>query len=151
MSVASRYKNNKEDAAFLANDSFLKILDNLNKYDKKIPFEAWVRRITINVVIDDYRKNKKRIEMFESIDEYDHDIEDISFSEIDKEMEVEEVAKCLLELPPATRTVFSLIAIDGFSHKEISLELGISLETSKWHMKEARKRLRMILTENLVR
>jgi RNA polymerase sigma-70 factor (ECF subfamily) len=147
MSVTSRYKKNKEDAAFLANDSFLKILDNLSKYDKTIPFEAWARRIAINVVIDDYRKNKKRLEMFESIDEYDYNIEDVTLSEIDKEMEEEEVAICLLELPPATRTVFSLIAIDGFSHKDVSLELGISLETSKWHMKEARKRLRIILEQ----
>jgi len=150
MSVTSRYKNNKEDAAFLANDAFLKVVSNLKKYDKKNPFEAWVRRITINVVTDDYRKNKKRIEMFDSVDEYSHDIEDVSFNEIDKEMEEEEVYQCLLKLPPATRTVFSLFAIDGFSHKEICSELEISLETSKWHMKEARRRLKIILGKELV-
>ncbi|MBL4669809.1 MAG: RNA polymerase sigma factor [Flavobacteriales bacterium] len=150
MSVASRYKNNKEDAAFLANDAFLKIINNLKKYDKETPFEAWIRRITINVVIDDYRKNKKRIEMFESVGEFNNDTEDVSFNEIDKEMEEEEVLRCLLKLPPATRTVFSLFAIDGFSHKEICEKLGISLETSKWHMKEARKRLKIILEKELI-
>ena len=51
----------------------------------------------------------------------------------------------LLSLPKATRTVFSLIAIDGYSHKEIAERLNISLETSKWHMKEARKRLKVML------
>lgn len=151
MSVCSRYKNNKEDAAFLANDAFLKILKNLNKYDEKNPFEAWIRRITINVVIDDYRKNKKRIGMFETVDEFDHTASEIKyFNEIDKEMGEEEVYQCLLKLPLATRTVFSLFAIDGFSHKEISEKLEISLETSKWHMKEARKRLKVIVAKQLV-
>ena len=60
MSVTNRYKNNEEDAVSLANNSFLKILTNLSKYNKKVPFEAWIRRIAINEVIDDYRKNKKR-------------------------------------------------------------------------------------------
>ena len=34
--------------------------------------------------------------------------------------------------------VFMLFVVDGYSHKEISKELNIALETSKWHVKEAR-------------
>ena len=149
MSVTNRYKNNEEDAVSLANNSFLKILTNLNKYDKKVPFEAWIRRITLNEVIDDFRKNKKRVEMFDSIDEYDSD-KDISLNDIDRNMEEEVVNNYLLQLPPATRTVFCLFAIDDYSHKEICAELKISLETSKWHMKEARKRLKIVLSKKLV-
>ena len=150
MSVASRYKNNKEDAAFLANDAFLKILTHLKKYNTKTPFEAWARRIAINVVIDDYRKNKKRVETIAWTEELTHETQDFSMSEMDEKMEEEEVLQCLLQLPPATRTVFSLFAIDGFSHKEICKNLEISMETSKWHMKEARKRLKVIVAKQLV-
>ena len=89
--------------------------------------------------------------MFETVDEFDHTASEIKyFNEIDKEMGEEEVCQCLLKLPLATRTVFSLFAIDGFSHKEISEKLEISLETSKWHMKEARKRLKVIVAKQLV-
>jgi DNA-directed RNA polymerase specialized sigma24 family protein len=123
MSVAFRYKKNEEDAAALANEAFLKILTNIAKYNSISPFEAWIRRIAINTAIDDYRKNKKREEMFEA----------------------EELNNMLLELPKATRIVFNLFALDGYSHKEISEELGIRLETTKWHMKEARKRLKALL------
>jgi RNA polymerase sigma factor (sigma-70 family) len=59
--------------------------------------------------------------------------------------EAEELNNMLLELPKATRIVFNLFALDGYSHKEISEELGIRLETTKWHMKEARKRLKALL------
>jgi DNA-directed RNA polymerase specialized sigma24 family protein len=120
MSVAFRYKKNEEDAAALANEAFLKILTNIAKYNSISPFEAWIRRIAINTAIDDY---KKREEMFEA----------------------EELNNMLLELPKATRIVFNLFALDGYSHKEISEELGIRLETTKWHMKEARKRLKALL------
>ena len=71
MSVAFRYKKNEEDAAALSNDAFLKILTNIKKYNSNRPFAAWIRRIAINTAIDDYRKNKKREEMFEAEDNFE--------------------------------------------------------------------------------
>lgn len=144
MSVAYRYKKNEEDAAALSNDAFLKILTNIEKYNSNNPFEAWIRRIAINTAIDDYRKNKKREEMFEAADSFEG-IEKVTYNEIDNQIETDELNDMLLELPKATRVVFNLFAIDGYSHKEITEELGIGLETSKWHMKEARKRLKAVL------
>lgn len=146
MSVAYRYKKNKEDAAELVNSSFLKILLNIKKYNKKVPFEAWIRRITINEVIDDYRKHKKRNELFVDTENIEVNNSE-TYNEVDHDIEAEELNNMLLKLPSATRTVFSLIAIDGYSHKEITEQLNISLETSKWHMKEARKRLKIMLTQ----
>lgn len=146
MSVAYRYHKNEEDAAILVNNAFLKILDNLDKYNTSKPFKAWIRRITINEVIDDYRKNKKRKEIFLSTAEIESTGID-SYNEVDAEIEAEELNDMLLKLPNATRTVFSLIAIDGYSHKEISERLSISSETTKWHMKEARKRLKNMLIQ----
>ncbi len=145
MSIASRYNKNKEDSALLVNNCFLKIINNLNKYNSSKPFQAWIRRIAINEVIDDYRKNKKRKELFIETENIESNEE--SFSEIDHKIEAEELNNMLFELPKATRIVFSLIAIDGYSHKEIAKQLNISLETSKWHMKEARKRLKIMLIQ----
>lgn len=48
-------------------------------------------------------------------------------------------------LPPTTRKVFNLFAIDGFSHKEIGKMLNMKEGTSKWHVKEARTRLQEAL------
>jgi len=144
MSVAYRYKKNEEDAAALSNDAFLKILTNIKKYNSKRPFAAWIRRIAINSAIDDYRKNKKREKMFEAEDNFEG-LEEVAYNEVDYTIESEELNSMILSLPKATRVVFNLFAIDGYSHKEITEELGIGLETSKWHMKEARKRLKALL------
>ena len=47
MGSALRYKRNVDDAAALVNESFLKVLVNIKKYDTNKPFEAWIRRIVI--------------------------------------------------------------------------------------------------------
>ena len=47
MSSALRYKRNVDDAAALVNESFLKVLVNIKKYDTNKPIEAWIRRIVI--------------------------------------------------------------------------------------------------------
>ena len=59
MAVCFRYERNKEDAEFLLNKAFLKILNNLESYSSSVPFEAWIRRITINTAIDEYRKSQR--------------------------------------------------------------------------------------------
>ena len=71
-------------------------------------------------------------------------LEEVTYNEVDDTIEAEELNNMILALPKATRVVFNLFAVDGYSHKEITEELGIGLETSKWHMKEARKRLKSV-------
>lgn len=52
------------------------------------------------------------------------------------------------QLPPATKKVFSLYAIEGYKHQEISDMLQISTGTSKWHLANARNKLKSLLEEN---
>jgi len=48
MKVCYRYTSNKDDAMDFVNRGFLKILNNLDKYDFQHPYEAWIRRIMVN-------------------------------------------------------------------------------------------------------
>ncbi len=144
MSVAFRYKNNEEDAKSLAISSFLKVLKNIEKYSVEIPFEAWIRRISINNAIDDFRKNRRRKDIIEYNDEIKFE-KNYTINEYELEINAEELNDMLFLLPKATNVVFNLFAIDGFSHKEISEKLGITTNTSKWHVKEARKKLKTLL------
>jgi RNA polymerase sigma-70 factor (ECF subfamily) len=52
------------------------------------------------------------------------------------------------ELPTGYRIVFNLYAIDGFTHKEIAEQLGISENTSKSQLSRARTYLQKVLVEN---
>jgi len=140
MRVAIRYKKNKDDAAILVNDSFLKILQNISKYSLDKPLEPWIRRIIINVTIDDFRKNKKYKETFDQVDSSLYQNTFSNNTPIDVNMNFEDMLDVINKiLPKATKIVFYLKNIDGFSHKEIAEKLGISIETSKWHVKQAKK------------
>lgn len=58
-SVSWRYAINELEAEEIVNDGFLKVFNNLAKYDHTQPFKAWLRTIIVNTAIDYYRKNQK--------------------------------------------------------------------------------------------
>src|SRR5947207_452998 len=65
LSVCRRYYVNREDMESSLNHVYVKMVKNISSYIKKsstIPFELWVRRIAINHIIDEFRKNKKHRE-----------------------------------------------------------------------------------------
>ena len=62
----------------------------------------------------------------------------------------ESALQMLNVLPPATKLVFNLYAIEGYKSKEIVEELNISYETVKWHIKQARKKLKSLIVENKI-
>ncbi len=149
MGVCMRYKRNQEDAAALVNEGFLKILNNLDKYNTEIPFEAWIKRIMINTVIDEFRKNRKVQELieysdFENEEQY---ADQFDYNEADKQFDAEDIEAIIQELPPMSQKVFNLYAIDGYTHKEIGKMLDISDGTSKWHLNSARKKIKELLVK----
>ncbi|MFT4722300.1 MAG: RNA polymerase sigma factor (sigma-70 family) [Flavobacteriales bacterium] len=148
MNVALRYKNNEDDAAFLANEGFIKVLSTIEKIDTSTSIVSWLRRIMVNTAIDDFRKNKKYAG---TLSMTNHDFEEVYglSEEADLEFESTEFFQSLLnQIPRATSNVFNIYAIDGYSHKEVAEMLEISVETSKWHVKQARKKLRELYNQS---
>jgi RNA polymerase sigma factor (sigma-70 family) len=151
MSICTRYTHSKDDAEDLLNRSFLKVLNNIGKYAKEIPFELWVRRITINTIIDEYRKNKKRKEATDLVDfnEIPNEFDHVAVNSYLAKMEVEQLQTLIDSLPEINRRVFNLFVVDGYNHKEIAALLGIPEGTSKWHLSNARTRLKEMLSKSL--
>ena len=148
MSIVVRYKNNEEDQLTLVNDIFMKCLDNLDKFEVNTSFFGWMKRVATNQVIDDFRKSKKYQQLFKTEEDFSsYDVQ--GQVEIDESLSADQLQEILDLLSPATRVVFNLFAIDQLSLKEISLELNITYETAKWHLKEARKKLRQCVSKEL--
>ena len=80
-------------------------------------------------------------------------IERIADEEIEENIFDELTAKDLLafvqQLSPVYRTVFNLYVLDGYSHAEISEELGISEGTSKSNLSKAKKNLKYMILQNI--
>lgn len=145
MSVVVRYKQNSEDQMSLVNNSFLKIISKIDQFKVGTSYYSWAKRIVQNEVIDDFRKEKKYKELFQFEEEMgNYDNEEI-VEETEGEFNAEELQAMLDTLPPATKVVFNLFAIDGYKAAEIMDELNIGYETVKWHLKEARKKLKVLM------
>src|SRR5690606_18772874 len=69
------------------------------------------------------------------------------YSSLADQLEAEDLLKMIDELPPGYRVVFNMYAIDGFSHKEIAEQLGISENTSKSQLSRARSYLQKVLAD----
>jgi len=72
-----------------------------------------------------------------------------SYNMAEANLAAEDLEQLLHKLPDATRYVFNLFSIEGYTHSEIAATAGISESTSKWHVAEARKRLRTMIEETL--
>lgn len=154
MSIAFRYRVNRDDALSLVNECFLKILYGLKSYRNSYALSSyfsWIKKIMMNTIIDEFRKHKKENELIENYKDGQY-VESISVEEynlIENDIEEEALQNMLNKLKERPRNVFNLFAIDGLSHKEISEALSISVENSKWHLIQARKELQLMLKEEL--
>jgi RNA polymerase sigma factor (sigma-70 family) len=149
--VCLRYQREESEAMATLNMGFLKILSNLDKYRHDTPFEAWIRRIMINTLIDEFRKNRQVKELIEYRDFSDEqNTRDwADYNEAEQALQAGQLTAMLQALPAVSRKVFNLFAIDGYSHQEIAGMLGISEGTSKWHVSYSRKRLQEMVKESL--
>ena len=59
----------------------------------------------------------------------------------------EYLEKAIMALPDGYRMVFTMIEVEGYSHKEVAEKLGISVGTSKSQLFYAKRRLREMLKD----
>src|ERR1700712_2274883 len=142
--VCHNYLPDKELAKEAFNSGFLKVFQSIKNFDiEKGELGGWIRKIMIYTSIDLCRKELK----FTSLSLVDQDQDDdffIQASALEK-LYFEDILVKIRTLPYATQTVFNLYEMDGFTHKEIAEQLNISEGTSRWHLAEAKKKLRMLL------
>ena len=148
MVICLRYAKDHDEALDVFQEAFIKVFKNLVRYGNKGSFEGWIRRIMVNTAIDHIRKNKKLKEMVELNEEVTGSAEEDNESEdlLDK-ISFQDLLNCVLDLSPAYRSVFNMYVVDGFSHKEISTELGISEGTSKSNLAKAKMNLKKMMLE----
>lgn len=136
--VCLKYSKNYEDAEDTLQDSFLIIFKKINQYTHKGSFEGWMKRITINVAIQKYRKKTPlrivKEEIIENIEE------EVIVNE--NSLNVDFLLSSIQQLPDRYRLVFNLYVLDNFSHKEIAKLLEISEGTSKSNLSRARQLLK---------
>ncbi len=145
MSICIRYTRNSDKAKEVLNMGFLKVLTNLNKYNPEVPFKPWIRKIMINTLINEYKKEKIHYGNIKYVEQYYETDQYADINEALPKIDAEQIYGFIEKLPPASQQVFNLYFIDGYKHKEIAELLHITEGTSKWHLNCAREKLKEMI------
>jgi len=141
MLVILRYVSNESDAKIVINDSFMKIFKSfktLNDASKILPWTASIARYTaLDYVRKSIKYESKHIEIEEN--------HTVTLNRALESLSIDEILRQIHSLKDKERIVFSMYAIDGYKHREISDILNISEGTSKWYLNQARNNLMQLL------
>jgi RNA polymerase sigma-70 factor (ECF subfamily) len=156
-SLVFRMVRDSATAEDLAQDTFIKVLNHIDKYRPEFKFSSWLFKIANNVAIDHLRRRQlDTISMDGSpnaatasdIEATSFDIADRSESALDQ-MEAKElgsaIERAIGALRPEYRSCIMLRHVEGRSYEEIAATLDLPLGTVKTYIHRARHQLREAL------
>jgi RNA polymerase sigma factor (sigma-70 family) len=137
--ICYRYAGDADGAGTIYNNAMLRVFKNIGTYTDEGKLLSWIKTIVINCSID---FSKKKNIFHRSVPYVSEENEGMLLPEAFDRVSGKEIQQMIAELPAATATVFNMYIYDGFTHKQIGEQLGISDGTSKWHVSEAKKILK---------
>lgn len=154
MTVCLRYCRDEESARDLLHDGFIRVFTQIGSYSGKGSFEGWLRRIFVNLALENFRKEKQKLKFME---EYGYMSANESNLQEDDLLDIgdiprEEVLEMIKSLPTGYRTVFNMFIFEEMSHKEIAHALEINETASRSQFFRAKtllqKKISAILSKN---
>lgn len=136
-SIAYRIINDYDLAHDIIQESFIEVFRDLKSFNNSSPLFFWIRTIVIRKAIKTLKKNKK----FEILED------EIAVTDFNSDFTAEELDKAILKLPHSCRTIFIMIEVEGYKHKEVAELLNITEGTSKSQLNYSKKLLRGLLKE----
>jgi len=139
--ICHRYANDMDGAGIIYNNAMLKVFKGISNYTEEGKLMGWVKTIVVNCCIDFCKKKN----IFSRSADLTGEDEVMIFPDVFDRLSGRDIQQLIRQLPPATATVFNLYVYEGFTHKQIAEQLGISDGTSKWHLSEAKRILKQKL------
>ena len=141
-----RIIGNAEDAKDISQLVFIKLWENLEKYDPQYAFDTWLYRMVTNVAIDFMRNKQSRDNAVNSNLRLVRTSFDAEQGVVVQHKEVEnvfnEIAECL---SPKQKTIFVMNQMDDLPSSEIAKILGCRESTVRNHLFNARKMMQQQL------
>lgn len=144
--LALRMVNDSEQAADIAQTTFIKAYENLSTFNRKLKFFSWLYRIAINESLNVLEKQKQRAEFPAEAVSGDPMPDEIIHTSEQSEI----IQQALMKLPSDQRSVIVLRHFLDFSYAQIGATLGIPEKTVKSRLFTARQQLKeMLLNKGL--
>jgi RNA polymerase sigma-70 factor (ECF subfamily) len=147
--ISKRVLKDHEDAEDTLQNVLVKVHQRLDHFDGRSLFSTWLFRVTLNEALITLRRNRSRNGgrgvQISAVDDSAYGISnlpDLHESGERKYINRELALKAMLRLNPVLRCAFLLHKREGWTHRQMADEFGISVQTAKSRVFRARRQLR---------
>lgn len=142
-SLAFKMVNDYDEAADIAQNVFVKMSQNIWRYDSKKKFYTWLYRITINASIDYIRKHKRhRHEPLENVRKAIENLESNPESLFQREKIKGYISQATLSLNDKQRSAFILRDVEGCKIDDVANIMDMPEATVRWYLHRARTKIK---------
>jgi len=162
VSVSYRFVGNLHDALEITQEAFIRAVRNIATLQNPARFGPWLLRIVTNLSLNFRRDRAVRRRLLSLEESYGRDDGDpaqrLAAAEHSTvppaaELDLAElhalVQAALAELPQQQRTALVLFSLEQLPQREVAEIMGCSVEAVKWHVFQARRKLRQLLADYL--
>lgn len=132
-STAYRITGSKESASDVLQEAFIKVFKNLGSFRMESSLGAWIKTIVVRTALKEVNTEPQH--------NYPFPVDDNLLVEMPAVFNGEVLEKAILSLPDGYRTVFLLVMVEGYAHREVAEMLHISEGTSKSQLYYAKRAL----------
>jgi RNA polymerase sigma factor (sigma-70 family) len=141
--ICMRIMPDSASAADMLQEGFISIFQKLDKFNGNGSFEGWMKKLMVHTCIDGLRRDRKMpVYYADSLPDTAHNYEVQLY-----ECNIDLLINVVEQLPQGYKMIFSLYAIEGYDHEEISQILSISEQTSKSQYHRAKQKIREIIEQ----
>lgn len=141
--IAFRIINDYDIANDALQEAFIQVFTDIKQFRGESTLGAWIKTILVRTAIKKFKKE----DVFTQLD-LQQNGEIITWQE---EMKSDDLEKAILSLADGCRTIFLLIEVEGYTHKEVAEMLNVSEGTSKSQLHYAKKQLQILLKDYINR
>lgn len=144
LGVCMRYAKDRAEAEDMLQEGFLKVFQNISRFKHEGSFEGWVRKIMVFTAINYFKHRARHFQENLDMEDYDSPFQ----AEIIERISAKEILAFVMQMPEGYRVIFNLYAIEGYTHREISEQLGIAVGTSKSQYSRAKQWMQQVLAKH---
>ena len=139
---AMRMLAQENDARDIVQEAFVRVWQNIDRYDLERPFSTWLYKIVANLCLDRLRSNSRRRAVFDSIESMEINLSLDDGEGLDAQTSAQQLAEIIrrlaAQLSLKQRLVFMLRDLEDLPVEEVVLITGLSRRSVKSNLYHAR-------------
>jgi RNA polymerase sigma factor (sigma-70 family) len=139
--VSKMYMDNPDDQQDLFQEIICQLWKSYDSFRNESQFSTWMYRVAVNTAIVFLKKEKRKVDKYEIASENIKDDEGDSHI---KESQIDHFYKAVQKLEKIDKAII-FYQLEGFSHKEIGDNLGISEGNARVKLNRAKEKLKEII------